>query len=229
LAVGEHAEAHGLRARGRSSEEMKVTPWKRVGTAQVRRVPRAAPPGDTLARVGEDPDADHWLVRRDFVIGLALAGVARVASADPGGCPRWRDAFSRMPSRTIVIDTGARMLRLSVKVAADVEQRAAGFQCATAAEIERERILFDFDIEVTAAFHMRNVVAPLDIAFAKGDGRIFAIQRMVPSPTELYQPLGAFRYALEARAGFFAEHGIGAGRSRLLLATRGTFRRPAAL
>lgn len=43
----------------------------------------------------------------------------------------------------------------------------------------------------------------------------------------LYRPLGAFRYALEARAGFFEEHGIEAGRSRLLLTERGTFRRPA--
>jgi uncharacterized membrane protein (UPF0127 family) len=65
---------------------------------------------------------------------------------------------------------------------------------------------------------MQNVVTPLDIAFAKADGRIFSIQRMTSSPTALYQPMGAFRYALEAHAGFFERAGIRAGEARLVIA-----------
>jgi uncharacterized membrane protein (UPF0127 family) len=42
-----------------------------------------------------------------------------------------------------------------------------------------------------------------------------AIQRMTPSPTALYQPMGAFRYALEAHAGFFEGEGIRAGEAQL--------------
>jgi uncharacterized membrane protein (UPF0127 family) len=64
----------------------------------------------------------------------------------------------------------------------------------------------------------RGVVAPLDIAFAEADGRIFSLQRMVPDRRALYQPLGPFRYALEARAGFFEALAIRAGGARLSLA-----------
>ena len=63
---------------------------------------------------------------------------------------------------------------------------------------------------------MNNVPAALDIAFVKDDGRVFAILRMDPSPTALYGPLGNFRYALEARAGFYEGQGIRQGEARLL-------------
>jgi hypothetical protein len=125
-----------------------------------------------------------------------------------------------MPTRDISIEVGPRTLRVSVKVADDDEQRAAGFQCATRADVEGTKILFDFGAEITTAFHMQNVAAPLDIAFAKGDGRIFSVQRMVPNQTALHQPMGPFRYALETRAGFFEQQGIRAGEARLALAGR---------
>ena len=97
------------------------------------------------------------------------------------------------------------------------EQQAAGFQCATAKEIERSLILFDFGREIRTQFHMQNVPAQLDIAFAKADGRIFAILRMDPSPTALYGPMGDFRYALEARKGFYESQGIRQGEARLVI------------
>jgi len=61
------------------------------------------------------------------------------------------------------------------------------------------------------------VAAPLDIAFIKADGRIFSILRMDPSPTKLYGPMGTFRFALEARAGFYESQGIRQGESRLVI------------
>lgn len=154
---------------------------------------------------------------RYISVALALVVVGTWPSADAAECSRWRAAFLQMPTRVVSIETGPRTLRLSVKAADDDEQRAAGFQCASRAEIERTKILFDFDVEIMTAFHMQNVVAPLDIAFAKDDGRIFSVQRMMPSPTALYQPMGKFRYALETRAGFFEQQGIRAGEARLVL------------
>lgn len=124
---------------------------------------------------------------------------------------------ARLPSRPVTIETGQRTVRLSGKLAADDEQRAAGFQCAARDEIERPTMLFDFGAEISIAFHMQNVVAPLDIAFAKADGRIFSVQRMTPSPTALHQPLGSFRYAVETWAGFFEQEGIRAGSARIRL------------
>jgi uncharacterized membrane protein (UPF0127 family) len=132
-------------------------------------------------------------------------------------CPRWREAFAGMPVRMVSVQAGARSIALRVKAADTGERQAGGFQCATPEEIKRHLILFDFGREIVTQFHMQNVPAALDIAFVKEDGRIFAILKMDPSPTELYGPLGSFRYAVEAHAGFFANQGIRQGEARLVL------------
>jgi len=117
-----------------------------------------------------------------------------------------------MPGTTLVVyASGGRRLRIPAKAAVTDEARWAGFQCASPDEIRTTVIVFDFHREMLGSFHMQNVAAPLDIAFVKGSGRIFSILRMEPSPTATYGPLGAYRYAIEARAGFFEERGISAG------------------
>jgi uncharacterized membrane protein (UPF0127 family) len=160
---------------------------------------------------------------------LLLAALAPAATAQSPAakaapkpeCSRWRDAFATMPLRMVSIQAGTRTLALRVKMADSGERQAGGFQCATPEEIKRHLILFDFGKEIFTQFHMQNVPAALDIAFIKGDGRIFAILKMDPSPTELYGPLGEFRYALEAHAGFFASQGIRQGEAKLVVpATR---------
>ncbi len=113
------------------------------------------------------------------------------------------------------METGRETVSLRVKMADTPDRRAAGFQCATAEEIGRHLILFDFGTEAVTRFHMQNVPAPLDIGFVQGDGRVVSILRMDPSPTALYGPGAPFRYALEARAGFFERAGIRAGAARL--------------
>lgn len=152
-----------------------------------------------------------------LLLGLAAAaGPGASAQPDPE-CPRWRSAFASMPVRMVSIQIGAKTLGVRVRSADSGERHAAGFQCATPDEIQKNLILFDFGEEILTQFHMNNVAAPLDIAFAKADGRIFAILRMDPSPTEMYGPLGPFRYAVEAHAGFFASQGIRQGEARLVL------------
>jgi uncharacterized membrane protein (UPF0127 family) len=156
---------------------------------------------------------------------LLLAALTPAATAQgPTGapasnpeCARWRSAFAGMPLRMVSIQAGSRALALRVKAADTGERQAGGFQCATPDEIKRYLILFDFGKEIVTQFHMQNVPAALDIAFIKNDGRIFAILKMDPSPTELYGPFGEFRYALEAHAGFFASQGIRQGEARLVV------------
>ena len=148
------------------------------------------------------------------LFALLLAG--GTAAQDPE-CPRWREAFAGMPHKMATIQIGAKTLALRVKAADTSERQAGGFQCATPAEIHRNLILFDYGEEILTQFHMKNVPASLDIAFIKADGRIFSILRMEPSPTQLYGPLGTFRYALEARAGFYGSQGIRQGEARLVL------------
>ncbi len=147
---------------------------------------------------------------------LLVAALGAGARAQDTQCPRWREAFASMPVRMVTVEMGARKVALRVKGAETPEQHAAGFQCATSQEIERNLILFDFGAETHTQFHMRNVPAALDIAFVKADGRIFSILHMEPSPTALYGPLGEFRYALEARKGFYEGQGIRQGEARLV-------------
>jgi uncharacterized membrane protein (UPF0127 family) len=122
-----------------------------------------------------------------------------------------------MPLKMVSVQAGAKTLALRVKAADTSERQAGGFQCATPEEIQRYLILFDFGDEILTQFHMQNVPAPLDIAFVKADGRIFSILRMDPSPTRLYGPMGTFRYAIEARAGFYESQGIHQGEARLVV------------
>ena len=118
-----------------------------------------------------------------------------------------------MPVQMISLESGGRTIALRVRVAADTRERqAGGFQCATPQEIERNLILFDFGREITTQFHMQNVPAALDIAFIKGDGRIFSILRMEPSPTALYGPHGRLPLRAGGAQGFLREPGHPPGR-----------------
>ncbi len=150
------------------------------------------------------------------VVTLLCLWLATGASAQDGECKRWRAAFTSMPVRMVTVQVGAKTVAFRVKVAETSEQGAAGFQCSTPQEIQQTLILFDFGQEVYTQFHMQNVPAPLDIAFVKADGKIFSILTMEPSLTALYGPMGNFRYALEARAGFYESQGVRQGEARLL-------------
>ena len=146
---------------------------------------------------------------------LLCVSVSAGASAQDDECKRWREAFATMPVRMVTVQAGAKTMAIRVKVAETSEQAAAGFQCSTPQEIQKTLILFDFGREIYSQFHMNHVPAALDIAFIKGDGSIFSILKMDPSPTALYGPLGNFRFALEARAGFYESQGIKQGEARL--------------
>jgi len=150
-------------------------------------------------------------------ITLLCLSVAGGASAQDGECKRWRAAFAAMPIRMVTLQMGAKTVAVRVKVAETSEQTAAGFQCSTPQEIQQTLILFDFGREIYSQFHMQNVPAALDIAFVKANGTIFSILKMDPSPTALYGPMGNFRFALEARAGFYESQGVRQGEARLLV------------
>jgi len=161
-----------------------------------------------------------WGSRASLTALVLLCALAPASAAEqPAECKRWREAFAAMPVRMVTVQAGAKSMAIRVKVAETTEQAAAGFQCATPEEIQKTLILFDFGREIYSQFHMQNVPAPLDIAFIKGDGNIFSILKMDPSPTALYGPMGNFRFALEARAGFYESQGIKQGEARLTVPT----------
>jgi len=150
-----------------------------------------------------------------ILLALVIAGlIAWRLLPRVGADYRTTPEFRKMEVAEIAILTGEGEVRARVRVADEQDERLAGFQHIGRRVIAKSLILFVFPQEVRGKFHMRNVVAPLDIAFARGDGEIIAIMRMEPGP-ELYGPEGTFKYALEAPAGWFAARGIAPG-SRLV-------------
>jgi hypothetical protein len=126
-----------------------------------------------------------------------------------------------MAEHTIrLVDDHGDIVPVTVKLARNTEERAAGFQRIHPEIIKKNLILFVFPHAQNVRFHMENVSAPLDIAFIGEDGQILDIQEMqVNSPgiSRTYGPNRPFRYALEARAGFFKDHRISAGKGMLRL------------
>lgn len=105
---------------------------------------------------------------------------------------------------------------VSVKLADTNAKRAMGFQHICPAVIEQNMILFTFPSALRPAFHMRNVHAPLDIAFIDKSRRVVSLMTMQPyvagslkRPT--YSPNVAVIAALEARENSLHEMGIKLG------------------
>lgn len=117
------------------------------------------------------------------------------------------------------VNDEGQIITVQARVADESFERFAGYQSIGPGVIGETLILFVFEDGITGQFHMRNVYAPLDIAFIQSDGKIINTQTMMPGP-ELYGPGGqSFRYALEARMGFFQVHKISATNSRLVLSS----------
>jgi uncharacterized membrane protein (UPF0127 family) len=72
-------------------------------------------------------------------------------------------------------------------------------------------MLFLFDEDQLLSFFMRDTEVPLDLAYARADGRIVETHPLVPLDETLVVAREPVRYALEARRGTFAAHGIGVG------------------
>lgn len=149
----------------------------------------------------------HWLLVGLLIVSLDVAG----------DCRRNTQALDDMAKAELVLaGPGARLITLVVRVADDFRARAAGFQHICPETIEETAIYFAFDRPRRPSFHMKNVKAPLDIAFIDRDGVIVDIQRMEPyvlgaKHHETYSPPREVAATLEARAGFFAGQRVTAG------------------
>jgi uncharacterized membrane protein (UPF0127 family) len=160
-----------------------------------------------------------------YALAGAAAAVVLAASAWlllPDGalvaadCSPSTPAFAHMDSRTLaLVNDRGEAVSMEARIADDGAERAAGFQHICASVIERSNILFEFAPPIASGFHMRNVHAPLDIAFIAPDGRVIATARMEPGK-QRYGPPGVIGYALETRAGVLDELGISARGSRLI-------------
>lgn len=96
-----------------------------------------------------------------------------------------------------------------VWLAANSDQQAEGLMYVPTAEIADDQgMLFVFNDEQVRGFWMRNTVAPLDIAFARRNGKIVAIHTMPPLTLRSFSSFEPAMFALEVKAGTFERLGI---------------------
>jgi len=134
-------------------------------------------------------------------------------------CQTDNEYLRAMPDNDLtIVDDNGEVLNFVVRLAADNVSRAAGFQWVCESVIEDKPILFIFEEAGIPQFHMRNVVAPIDIAFIDSEGRIESIQSMAPyvlvsKYRPLYSPKREVVAALEVHKGFYQKHQIAVGAS----------------
>ena len=83
-------------------------------------------------------------------------------------------------------------------------------------ELGDRGMLFWYPEPVRQSFWMRNTHYDLDIAFVDGDGTILEILALEADSLQPRQPDQAYRYAIEAPLGWFAERELGPGDSAVL-------------
>lgn len=118
------------------------------------------------------------------------------------------------------LNSDGRLIEIESFVADDNFERASGFQFICEEVIEKSTILFVYSTAKRARFHMNNVKGALDIGFF--DDRGVLIDQMLMDTyadgnSRLYSPNQPFRFALEAKPGFFAENSLIKGSARFLL------------
>jgi len=113
-------------------------------------------------------------------------------------------------------DTGDRLElfagahRIDVEVADTPAARAAGLMHRAALAAD-QGMLFVYPQNGRHCMWMRNTTLPLSVAFLDIDGDVINIADMTPESDDLHCAAAPARYALEMNAGWFQQHGIGAG------------------
>jgi len=112
-----------------------------------------------------------------------------------------------------VITTAAGDRSFRIEIVETDELRARGLMGRERLD-EDEGMAFLWSEDTDSAFHMRDTLIPLTVAFFAADGRILATITMVPctsDPCARYDPGTRYRGALEVRAGALERAGVRGG------------------
>lgn len=110
-----------------------------------------------------------------------------------------------------VVELRIRDARIFAEVAATPEERNLGLMFRESLAPD-SGMLFVFENERPARFWMKNTLIPLSIAYISSAGVVVNLCDMQPGDTiTRYPSAGPVRYALEANAGWFVQHGIKPG------------------
>ena len=151
-----------------------------------------------------------------------LAGAPRVRPDRTAGrhgpeCPRWREAFAGMPTKMVTVQWA----RARTHCASRPQTRRSGGGRLSVRDARGDPAPPD-----PVRFARRSSRSSTEQCarrarhrLRQGRRRIFSILKMGAEPHHPLRPHGPFRYAIEARAGFFESQGIRQGEARLVLAT----------
>lgn len=141
----------------------------------------------------------RYLFGIGMFLGMMSAGWA---------CQPLPPMIQRMAEHQLTVPVmGGGERELPVRVADEPIERAAGFQHVCPEAYQDLNILFVFERPYRPMFHMRNVLAPLDIVFMDEAGSVIDLMTMEPEGNG-YQPSRNAKYALEMRAGLAKEMGL---------------------
>jgi uncharacterized protein len=141
---------------------------------------------------------------------VALVAVIALSACDyiPRGSTQKND-LAALRTVTITV-TGKKSYNAWVAETQDTQM--LGLMNVTDAELTADRaMIFAFDRDEYRSFWMRNTIIPLDIAYIRSDGTIVKTYTMEPLNEIGYHSIEPARFALEVRAGQFAELGIKPG------------------
>jgi uncharacterized membrane protein (UPF0127 family) len=142
---------------------------------------------------------------------LIIAGVL-LSGPTCGQIPRAStDKNNLSAMRTVSLSIGSKAT-YTAYVADKSETQQLGLMNVTEADLPADKgMLFVFENDRYLSFWMRNTIIPLDIAYIRSDGTIVKTYTMEALNEEGYPSVEPGRFALEVRAGQFAQHGIAMG------------------
>lgn len=149
----------------------------------------------------------------DRAPGDVAAGTSRVDTTVVAGTPSQTEPPPGVPPELAAYRLGTVRLdgvEMPVAIADDFGLRARGLMYVEDLE-SLAGMVFVWTDDSDSTFWMRNTVIPLDIAWFDARGRFVSETTMVPCPDDEvcpeYAAGGAYRYALEVRAGDMPELG----------------------
>ncbi len=152
-------------------------------------------------------DIDRRLLKA-FAFAIAFTIIVGGCASVPRGSTN-RNDLSKMRTVSVTI-TGKTTYIAYVADTPETEQ--LGLMNVTEADLPTDRgMIFVFDHDQLLSFWMRNTIIPLDIAYIRSDGTIVKTYTMEPLNEMGYSSIEPARFALEVRAGQFAQWGIRAG------------------
>jgi uncharacterized membrane protein (UPF0127 family) len=139
----------------------------------------------------------RWLLAAAVVLG-------------PAACSGSSDVPDRPASEVTFEGSDA---VLYVEVADDAEERRRGLMGVHHLP-DDQGMAFLFEEPVTTGFWMKDTLVPLSIAFVDEEDRVIGLKEMEPcdgDPCPSYGVDRPYVMAIEANAGWFAEHGVREG------------------